>query len=262
VQLATFIHDVVQDHYDTKYPDAVKPLEAAYFRASFKASVRDAKIIFTPTEFSRAEVQHVAHKYGCPTPQIVCCGEGFETPTEIPMEQRRDIIANAHPFPQKLTRYTVEYMSRWSKENSFAESVHWVGLMPPDLKSPELPGWKPRGRVPELEYRALMRQARVHLYFSDYEGFGRPPVEAILAGAAPVFSDIPATREVMGDCGFPFKNGDYESFTAALRKALAATPEQIKAWAEILLTRHNWTSVADRIVTALAASGSGQSTVA
>jgi glycosyltransferase involved in cell wall biosynthesis len=96
-----------------------------------------------------------------------------------------------------------------------------------------------------------MGQARVVLYFSDYEGFGRPPVEAVLAGAAPVYSSIPATREVMGHCGFPFDNSSYESFAAALRQALVTPPDQIHAWADQLLARHNWKAVANRVLTAL-----------
>jgi glycosyltransferase involved in cell wall biosynthesis len=251
VRLAAFVHDVVQDHYDQHYPDAVPPLEAAYFRASLRASLRQANIIFTPTEFTRREIERVARQKGWPVPRMLCCGEGFDRPASWPSSPRRDIIVNAHPFPQKLTRRAVEFLTRWHQENSFTESIHWVGLFPEKLELPSRPGWQRRGRLPEAEFRALMSQARAVLYFSDYEGFGRPPVEAVLAGAAPVFSAIAATREVMGGCGCPFDNSDYESFATALRQALATTPEQLRVWANELLARHNWNTVADRILTAL-----------
>jgi glycosyltransferase involved in cell wall biosynthesis len=251
VRLAAFVHDVVQDHYDRHYPDAVPRLEAAYFRASFRASLRQAKIIFTPTEFTRREVERVAREKGWTVPRLVCCGEGFDRPATWPPSARRDIIVNAHPFPQKLTRRAVEFLSRWHQENPFTEFIHWVGLFPEKLELPARPGWQRRGRLPEAEFRALMSQVRAVLYFSDYEGFGRPPVEAALAGAVPVFSNIPATREVMGGCGCPFDNADYESFAAALRRALTTTPEQLRVWADQLLARHNWDDVANRILTAL-----------
>jgi glycosyltransferase involved in cell wall biosynthesis len=254
VHLGAFVHDVVQDHYDRHYPDAVPYLEAAYFRASLRATLREAKIIFTPTEFTRREIERVAREKGWPVPRLLCCGEGFDRPVSWPLAQRRDVIVNAHPFPQKLTRRAVEFLSRWHQENPFTESVHWVGLFPEKLELPARPGWQKRGRLPEAEFRALMSQARAVLYFSDYEGFGRPPVEAVLAGAAPVFSDIPATREVMGGCGCPFDNADYQSFASAFRRALATTPEQLRVWADTLLARHDWNAVADRILAALEAS--------
>jgi Glycosyl transferases group 1 len=251
VSLAAFVHDVVQDHYDRNHPGAVPPLEATYFRRSFRATVLQAKVIFTPTEFTRAEIERVAGEQGWPLPRLVCCGEGFHTSEPAPNTQRRDVIVNAHPFPQKLTRRAIEFLGRWHKENSLAETIHWVGLFPKGLELPPMPGWQRRGRLPELEFRALMNQARIVLYFSDYEGFGRPPVEAVLAGAASVFSDIPATREVMGGCGYSFNNANYESFAAAFRKALTTPTDQIQAWAGQLLAKHNWNAVANRILTAL-----------
>jgi glycosyltransferase involved in cell wall biosynthesis len=251
VRLAAFVHDVMQDHYDRHYPGAAPRFEAAYFRASFRASLRQAKIIFTPTEFTRREVERVAREKGWPVPRLLCCGEGFDRPAPWPSAPRRDVIVNANPVPHKLTRRAVEFLSRWRQENPCTDSVHWVGLFPEKLALPARPGWQWRGRLPETEFRALMSQARAVLYFSDYEGFGRPPVEAVLAGAAPVFSDIPATREVMSGCGCPFDNADYESFAAALRRALATTPAQLRVWADQLLTRHNWNAVADRILAAL-----------
>jgi len=253
VQLAAIVHDVVQDHYDRHYPDAVPSLEAAYFRASFRATVRQAKIIFTPTEFTSSEIKRIAREKNWAVPRLVYCGEGFDPPPALPSRERRDIFVNAHPFPQKLTRRAVEFLARWQQENPVAEAVHWVGLFPEKLELPPLPGWQRRGRLAEAEFRELMGRVRVVLYFSDYEGFGRPPVEAVLAGAAPVYSDIPATREVMGGCGWAFDNSDYESFAAALRRGLATPPDQIKVWADQLLARHNWKLVANRILTSLKA---------
>jgi hypothetical protein len=73
----------------------------------------------------------------------------------------------------------------------------------------------------------------------------------VLAGACPVYSNIPATREVMTGFGRPFDNGDYQSFATAVRQALATTPAQLQAWSDELLTRHNWDAVVNRILAAL-----------
>jgi glycosyltransferase involved in cell wall biosynthesis len=251
VRLAPLIHDVLQDHYDRHYPHEVGRLETAYFRASLRASLRQADVIFTPTQFTSREVQRVARQKGWRVPPLVCCGEGFVRPAPSPITERRDVVVLASRFPYKLTRQAVEFFSRWHRENPSSESVHWIGSLPQGLQLPALPGFRAHPRLPESEFRQLMGRARVVLFTSEYEGFGRPPVEAVLAGASPVYSDIPATREVMSGCGCPFDNGDYQSFAAALRQALATPPAQLQLWANELLARHNWDSVADRVLAAL-----------
>ena len=79
-----------------------------------------------------------------------------------------------------------------------------------------------------------------------------PPAEATVAGAAAVFSDVPATIEAMAGAGCPFANTDYESFRRAMRIALGLPPDTTKNWASALRERHAWSKVAERIVRAIA----------
>jgi glycosyltransferase involved in cell wall biosynthesis len=251
VRLAVVIHDVMQDHYDRHYPRFVSRLEAAYFRASFRASLRQAEIIITPTEFTRSEVGRVAREKGLVLPRVLCCGEGFHRPALPTASARRGVVVLAGRFPHKLTRLAVEYLSQCHRENVLREPVHWIGAFPAGLDLPGLPGWQRHPRLPEQEFSALMGRARAVVFFSEYEGFGRPPVEAVLAGACPVYSDIPATREVMSGCGCPFENGHYRSFADAIHRALSVRPQQLQDWSQHLLARHNWDAVADRVLGAL-----------
>jgi len=252
-RLVTFVHDVMQDHYDRNYPDAVPSFEAAYFRAGFHASLRQSEIIITPSEFTLNEVNRVAGEKGWPVPRLICCGEGFDRAAAPPVAERRDIIVLTSQFPHKLTHLAVEFLERWCRENPFGENIHWIGSLPKDLELPAGVNWQRHAILPEAEFRGLMARARVVLSFSDYEGFGRPPVEAALAGACPVYSSIPTTREVMGDCGCSFDNTSYESFSAALHRALEIDRGQLLAWAKVLSARHDWNVVADRVIAALAA---------
>jgi glycosyltransferase involved in cell wall biosynthesis len=131
--------------------------------------------------------------------------------------------------------------------------VHWVGSLPPELKMPALSNWLVHPRLSNEEYRRIMTSSRVVLFTSEYEGFGMPPVEGLLAGACPVYSDIPVAREVMDGAGMPFANESYASFARAMDQALHATPDAVALWGRKLCARHSWDVVCSRVIQALLA---------
>ena len=100
----------------------------------------------------------------------------------------------------------------------------------------------------------MIRRSRVVVYVSEQEGFGMPPVEAVLEGTCPVYSDLPPICEVMQGAGFPFSNESEESFAAAMNQALLTPPDAIRQWYQSLIARHNWDVVTGKIVEGLAAS--------
>jgi len=255
-RLAVYIHDAMHGFYRQHHPKAISRLELAYFSRSLQASLRHAQVCFTNTEFTAREVCRLALEAGGPAPRTVVAGIGFEQTEVLPGIGRGGLLVLASPFPHKRTALAVEWLARWQEQTGFSEELHWVGGLPNELAWPDRLNWRHHPRLPEGDFRERLSRARALVFFSDYEGFGMPPVEAALAGACPVLSDIPATREVMGDCGYSFNNISYESFWAALDSALKCPPQQIAAWADTLLARHNWTRVLDRFVAGLQAAPS------
>jgi hypothetical protein len=126
--------------------------------------------------------------------------------------------------------------------------VDWVGPLPPDTAVPALSGWKYHPRLSPTEYEAVLTRAAIVVYFSEYEGFGMPPVEATLGGAAAVYSNVTAIEEVMGCRGFPFVNHSFESFSQAMSAAQKIPTPAIDRCRSELAEIHAWPIVADRIL--------------
>lgn len=255
VRLAVYVHDMMHDVYASEYPGQVPTIENQYFRRSMLATIRDAELIFTNTEFTAHEVRRVARKHSLPEPRVCCAGIGFEPRPRLAVPRENRIVALTARWPHKRSDLAVAWLRRWQDESGFEGDIDLIGGLPAGVRCPARWGWLHSERLAEPAYRELLHQARALVYFSDHEGFGMPPVEALLAGACPVFSSLPPTLEAMGDAGLPFSNTDYESFKHAMNRALGVTPETISGWAEKLLARHQWSQVAERVVTAMNEAG-------
>jgi glycosyltransferase involved in cell wall biosynthesis len=171
-------------------------------------------------------------------------GIGFVR-SRVRFQKENRLMVLASPFPHKRTAMAVEYMSQWQQATGYVGGVHWVGSLPSGISLRPFSNWKHDLRPAESEYRELIGRSKVLVFTSEYEGFGMPPVEAVLAGACPVYSSIPATQEVMGRTGCPFLNESYESFAAAMNQAFRVSDNALNEWADQLLARHNWDKVVE-----------------
>jgi glycosyltransferase involved in cell wall biosynthesis len=252
MRVAAYVHDVMGEFYRQRYPGYWPKLEAFYFTRSMAATFRHASVIFTNTEFSKSEMTAVALRMGLPLRKVVVVGYGFTPRASIPVEKENRVALFVSQWPHKRTDLALRFLEHWLKESNYTGVIDCIGNLPPEIKKPAGPNWNWLGRVPSGQGREILARARVMVYASEYEGFGMPPVEAILEGACPVFSDIPPMREVMQDAGHYFSNDSQASFVSAMQAALATSPETIKAWSGKLLLRHNWGAVTEKILPELA----------
>ena len=250
VHLVTCVNDTSFDYYRRHYPGTVPPLRQWYFDSCVRGTIKHSDLIFTNSDFSGTEILRLAKELGLKAPPVQTIGIGFY-PQQNHYEKKPRIMVLASALPHKRTELAIDYLTRWQQKTDFAGTVEWVGRFPSGVKPPELPRWRAHSRLPDAEYKQLKGEAQALVYFSEYEGFGMPPVEATIAGACPVYSDLPATREVMRGAGFPFENTSFESFERALNQALRVSREQVEFWGAELLRRHSWTAVADRVVRGL-----------
>jgi len=252
-RLAVYVHDVMGDFYRRRYPGFEGGLEAAYFNRSLVASLTKAEVVFTNTEFSAGEITRYARRRGIVPPRIEVIGCGFDSPPPADETRENRVVFFASKVPHKKTEMAVRYLEEWLKRSRFKGRVACVGILDDSIRRPAHPAFDWIGRLPPGDLKALLQRSKVVLYTSEYEGFGMPPVEAVMAGACPVFSDIPPIREVMGVAGVSFSNESVDSFCEAMARALRVRRREIRDWAALLQDRHNWGRVKERFYAGLAA---------
>ncbi len=250
-KLAVYIHDAMHDFYRSNYLGAMPWFETVYFTQCLKKTLEYSDVVFTNTDFTKKELKRVAGNFKLKLPLTITAGIGFTRPKYVASIKRNSLLLLTSSWPHKLTEQAIDFIERWQKETGFSGNVDLVGSVPVGLRLPQFVNWRHHRRLSEGIYRQFLAEAKVLLFFSKYEGFGMPPVEAMIVGTCPVFSDLPVTREVMGPRGFAFLNDSYESFAQAMSKALSVSETQIQLWAKQLLERHNWDKVVERITSGL-----------
>lgn len=248
LQLAAYIHDLIP----LLYPQTICRTKRLYLEQSYRATLRRADLIFTNTEYTRSEIQRWSRQHRIPCPPIHVVGYGFSAPETPPSTAKKEqILVLIRPDSHKRPDLSLRYMERWHRESGYKGTVLWVGCQPSSVQAPANPDWEWTGRIPSHLCLQYMRESRAVVHCTEYEGFGMPPVEAILAGTCPVFSAIPVSLEVMGGCGCGFDNAKYETFFQAMQQALHSTTDQIDLWRRKLKQRHNWEQVASAITSLL-----------
>jgi glycosyltransferase involved in cell wall biosynthesis len=76
------------------------------------------------------------------------------------------------------------------------------------------------GKVADTAMRRLYGNALALLYPSSYEGFGLPPLEAMMNGCPVICSRSSSLPEVVGDAGLLVESGSEEAFLLAMRQLL------------------------------------------
>jgi heptosyltransferase-2 len=250
MRLAAFVHDIMGDYYRRHYPKFWPAVELEYFARSLAATLRDAEVIFTNTEFTRQEVLGLAERLRLPLPRMVVSGIGFEAGPAPPgpVKKQNAVLLFASAMPHKRADLALSYLAHWLRESKFDGIIHCVGGIPPGIERPPGKQWHWAGRVPTSDLQQMVRESRAVVFVSEHEGFGMPPVEAVVEGTCPVYSDLPPLREVMQDCGFAFSNTSKESFAHAMNLAIETPSEILDRWAVQLKSLHDWKRVAGRVL--------------
>jgi len=97
----------------------------------------------------------------------------------------------------------------------------YTGRRDPKINAPRsdvaLDGVRYAGRVSDPELRALYAHAEALVFPSYYEGFGLPPIEAMVCGCPAIISDQPALVEMAGDAALQCRADDADELARLMR---------------------------------------------
>lgn len=183
----------------------------------------------TVSDFSRHELSSLLK---IQSEDIVLVPNGHEhmlrhAPDEIVLEKlklngRQFLLFIGSPAPRKNLLRAIDAFIKLGQQNVALVIVGAGNAKVFTQSEREMPENVIRpGRLSDQEIVALYRHAHALVFPSLYEGFGIPPLEAMVHGCPVIAADIPPVREVCGDAVAYFNPHDTDSLTEAMRAILA-----------------------------------------
>lgn len=171
------------------------------------------------------EVQQVRRTYGLPDRFILFVG------TQEPRKNIAGVIAAYTAIAHSLGQHLVIAGERGWKTRQLFESI-------------SASAYRDRihllGFVPQRDKRALYAAADVFVYPSFYEGFGFPPLEAMLAGTPAVVSFNSSLPEIVGEWATMVDPYNTAQLAGVLQELLAAPVRVSEATRVAIRKKYSW----------------------
>jgi glycosyltransferase involved in cell wall biosynthesis len=222
-----------------------------------KKAARKSEAIITPTQFVKDDVVH----YTKVDPNKVTvtheAADVFEDPPD-PMPAFLDksyIMFNGRPQPHKNLRRLIEafaklhqkypnlYLMIAGKEDASYQSYVDLAKELGVSKHVILTGWITDGQL-----KWAMQRAKAYIYPGLSEGFGLPPLEAMLYGAPVVTSNNTSMPEVLGKAAHYFDPFSVDSMTQAIDEVLTDNElrQKLIAAGKKQVAKYSWKRMAEQ----------------
>lgn len=215
---------VVHDVNFLTQPGTYESAHARYLAWSFRRAVRDANALITVSEFSRSEI---CRHLGADPNDVTVVYPGLDEPAPpMPSNSPLDRPYALWVGATEVSKNVGLLLDAWSAGAPSGLSLAIVG--PPGRDHPTLVERASRlggqivirGAVDEPELERWYRHAAVFLFPSLTEGFGFPPLEAMVRNVPVVAAHAGSLPEVLGDAALFHDPDDHETLRAHIESLM------------------------------------------
>ncbi|HUK34084.1 MAG TPA: glycosyltransferase family 1 protein, partial [Vicinamibacterales bacterium] len=217
---------VIYDVSFAAHPEWFRTREGIRLRTLTRWSARRAREVVTISEFSRREIaEHLG--VGLQRIHVIPPGIPTRTPSIAPKDEARLLYVGSI-FNRRHVIDLIRAFATVAREHGDA-SLDLVGdnrTFPVEDITSAIARERLGDRIRWHRYASddlladLYSRSRAFAFFSDYEGLGLTPLEALAAGAPPVLYDTSIARESCGGAALYVAPGDSAAATRALEALL------------------------------------------
>lgn len=253
-RLISTVHDVVF----AKRPDLVEPRLNEYLHRATSRAARGASRIITVSNFSAREISEC---YGVSSSAITVIPNGVHAAaqqTTDPREVRQRLGVPAEGYvlyvgsiePKKNLELLLQALN--IRKQADGKPMHLVlagshGACAKSLRDKIEACVKNgeatlTGHVTDSELEALYAGSVLFVYPSLYEGFGLPPLEAMLRGVPTIVADATSLPEVVGDAALRVDPCNPEALAGAIGSVLAdaSMRDQLSGMGRLRAAEFTW----------------------
>jgi glycosyltransferase involved in cell wall biosynthesis len=213
---------IINDVNHLVYAEKLPLVKSTYAKYMINAAIRKSDKVITISEFSKNEIIKFANVKKKEI-NIVYCSLDSDTLKKQIQEKSIDKIRSSYKLPEsyflyigsikphKNLRMAINAFNAWSKNGSPATKLVLIGVNKNELERDVeiIPLIDQNniiilGFVKDSELPSIYKNAECLIFPSVYEGFGLPPLEAMICGCPVLASNSASIPEVCGDAALYF----------------------------------------------------------